>query len=47
MAMAKGLNSAILDPLDTKLMSVISAAQALLGRDRFCKNYIKRFRSSS
>lgn len=47
MAMAKGLNSAIVDPLDNELMGVITAAQALLGKDRFCKNYIKRFRSSS
>ncbi len=47
MAMAAGLNSAILDPLDNELMEVITAAQALLGRDRFCKKYIKKFRSNS
>ena len=47
MAMAAGLNSAILDPLDNELMGVITAAQALMGKDRFCKNYIKKFRSNS
>lgn len=47
MAMAMGLNSAIVDPLDNELMCFITTAQALLGKDRFCKNYIKKFRSNS
>ncbi len=47
MAMVMGLDSAIVDPLDNELMGVITAAQALLGKDRFCKNYIKKFRSNS
>ncbi len=44
MAMAAGLDSAILDPCDNELMSTIKASNALLGRDRFCKEYIKAFR---
>ena len=44
MAMAAGLDSAILDPLDNELAGTIKTCQALLGRDRFCKKYIKAFR---
>ena len=44
MAMAAGLDSAILDPLDKELMDGITTAEALLGKDRFCKAYIKAFR---
>jgi 5-methyltetrahydrofolate--homocysteine methyltransferase len=44
MAIAAGLDSAIIDPLDHELMDLIKTAEALLGKDRFCKNYIKAFR---
>jgi 5-methyltetrahydrofolate--homocysteine methyltransferase len=44
MAMAAGLDSAILDPLDRELIDAIKTAEALLGKDRFCQNYIKAFR---
>lgn len=44
MAMAAGLDSAILDPLDKELMDAVTTAEALLGKDRFCKSYIKAFR---
>jgi len=43
-AMYLGLDSVILDPLDTKLMAHIKAAQVVLGRDTFCKNYLKDYR---
>jgi len=46
MAMAAGLDSAILDPLDHDLMDAIKASNALLGRDHFCKSYIEAFRES-
>lgn len=46
MAMAAGLDSAILDPLDHELMDAIKASNALLGRDQFCMSYIKAFRQS-
>lgn len=45
MAIAKGLDGAIINPLDHKMMSSIIAAEALVGRDRFCGNYLKAFRA--
>ena len=44
MAMGAGLDSVILDPLDQDIMGTIKTSEALLGRDRFCKNYIKACR---
>ncbi|MCX7923391.1 MAG: methyltetrahydrofolate cobalamin methyltransferase [Clostridia bacterium] len=43
-AMSAGMDGAILDPLDNKLMSMMYATEALLGRDEFCMNYIMKFR---
>lgn len=43
-AMAAGMDGAILDPLDKKLMSFMYAAEALLGQDEFCMNYLTKFR---
>ncbi len=40
MAMARGLDSAIVNPLDSQLMASVCAAEALLGQDEFCLNYI-------
>ena len=45
MAIAKGLDGAIINPLDTKMMTNIIAAEALCGRDEFCSNYLKAFRA--
>ncbi|MCF8061176.1 MAG: methyltetrahydrofolate cobalamin methyltransferase [Deltaproteobacteria bacterium] len=45
MAVAKGLDGAIVDPLDRKMMANIVAAEALAGRDDFCMNFLKAFRS--
>jgi len=45
MAIAKGLDGAIINPLDGKMMANIIAAEALVGRDNFCMNYLKAFRS--
>jgi 5-methyltetrahydrofolate--homocysteine methyltransferase len=45
MAIAKGLDGAIINPLDRDMMASIIAAEALTGRDRFCMNYLKAFRS--
>ena len=44
MAICKGLDGAIINPLDTKMMSNILAAETLAGRDDFCMNYINGFR---
>lgn len=43
-AMAAGMDGAILDPLDKKLMSFLYAGEALLGIDDFCMNYLTKFR---
>ena len=43
-AMTAGMDGAILDPLDKKLMSFLYATEALLGIDDFCMNYLTKFR---
>ncbi len=45
MAIAKGLDGAIINPLDQRMMANIIAAEALSGKDNFCMNYLKAFRS--
>ena len=47
MAMAKGLDAAILDPLDGGLMAVVCAGEALLGRDEMCLGFIQAHRAGS
>jgi cobalamin-dependent methionine synthase I len=42
---ANGLDGALIDPLDSTMMSMIKATEALLNRDPFCTNYLKAFRS--
>lgn len=45
MAIAKGLDGAIINPLDTRMMANITAAEALAGRDNYCMKYLKAFRA--
>ena len=45
MLLAAGLDSAIVDPLDQKLMAAIRAGETLLGQDPYCRNYLKAFRA--
>ena len=40
MLMAAGLDSAIMDPTSAHMMAAVTAAEAILGRDDFCMNYI-------
>jgi len=47
MAITKGLDAAILDPLDKRMMANILAAEALAGKDRFCMNFIRAYRGGS
>jgi 5-methyltetrahydrofolate--homocysteine methyltransferase len=42
--MARGLDAGIVDPCDPQLMANIRAAEALLGRDEYCANYLCAFR---
>lgn len=44
LAMARGLDCAILDVLDKGVMTVVYSVQALLGADDFCVNYISAYR---
>jgi cobalamin-dependent methionine synthase I len=46
MAIQSGLDAAILDPLDKKVMSAAYAADALMGADEYCANYIRAFREA-
>jgi 5-methyltetrahydrofolate--homocysteine methyltransferase len=45
MAIAKGLDGAIVNPLDRRMMATIIAAEALAGKDNFCMNFLKAFRA--
>ena len=45
MAIAKGLDGAIVNPLDRGMMANIAAAEALVNRDSFCGHYLKAYRA--
>jgi cobalamin-dependent methionine synthase I len=45
MAIAKGLDGAIVNPLDRRMMAQIVTAEALAGRDRYCMQYLKAYRA--
>lgn len=44
MALSAGLDSAIMDPTDSKLMTTVIASCAILGLDEYCLNYISSWR---
>ena len=45
LALAAGLDSAILDPLDSEMRAAILTTELLLGRDRFSRNYTQAYRA--
>lgn len=45
LAISAGLDAAIMDPTDNALMMAYRSANALLGNDEFCMEYISLFRS--
>lgn len=45
--MDAGMDSAIIDPLDLKIMATIATADMLLGHDQFCMGYLKGVRSGA
>ena len=47
LAMGKGLDAGIIDPNDKYLMGLIYAAEALLGIDDYCMNYITKSREGA
>lgn len=44
MAINSGLDGAIVNPLDERMMANIVAAESLSGRDDFCMNFIQKYR---
>jgi len=45
MAISRGLDGAIVNPLDRRMMGCIVTAETLMGRDPYCMNYLKAFRA--
>jgi len=45
MAIAYGLDGAIVNPLDQRIMGTIIAAETLAGRDNYCMKYLKAYRA--
>jgi 5-methyltetrahydrofolate--homocysteine methyltransferase len=45
MAIARGLDGAIVNPLDARMMGCIITAETLMGRDSYCMNYLKAYRA--
>lgn len=45
MAIAKGLNGAIMNPKDKEMMATIICAETLAGRDLYCENYLDAYRN--
>ena len=45
--MGAGMDSAIIDPLDKKIMATIGTGDMLLGHDQFCMGYLKGVRSGA
>ncbi|MCP4335071.1 MAG: hypothetical protein GY785_20645, partial [Gammaproteobacteria bacterium] len=45
LAMGQGLDAAIIDPLDRRMMANIITTTTLLGEDRVCRKYLKAYRS--
>ena len=45
MAIARGLDAAIINPLDKQMTRAVTAASAIAGTDDFCLNYITAFRA--
>ena len=45
MAITKGLDAAIVNPLDKQMMANIITTELLIGRDEFCMKYLKAYRA--
>lgn len=45
MAISRGLDGLIINPLDKKMMANMIAAETLAGRDSYCGNYLKAYRN--
>jgi cobalamin-dependent methionine synthase I len=47
MAVAAGVDAALVDPLDHRLMACLRAAEALTGRDEYCAEYLAAYRAGA
>jgi len=45
LALAVGMDSAIIDPTDKNMSQALAVTELLLGRDRFCRNYTNAHRA--
>jgi 5-methyltetrahydrofolate--homocysteine methyltransferase len=45
MAITKGLDGVIVNPLDKKMMADITAAETLAGKDDYCMNFLQAYRA--
>ncbi|EHQ90996.1 methyltetrahydrofolate cobalamin methyltransferase [Desulfosporosinus youngiae] len=45
-ALYAGMDSAIIDPVNRDMMATLMATEALLGRDRLCRNFSNAFRKN-
>lgn len=45
MAIAKGLDGLIINPLDQRMMASLITAETLVGRDNYCSNYLSAYRA--
>jgi 5-methyltetrahydrofolate--homocysteine methyltransferase len=45
MLISRGMDAAIMDPCDEGIVAMITAAEALAGRDPYCAAYLKAFRA--
>lgn len=45
LALSAGMDSAIIDPLSKPIMETLYATEALLGKDRLCRNFNKAYRA--
>ncbi|MGC8657601.1 MAG: dihydropteroate synthase [Desulfomonilaceae bacterium] len=43
--LSSGMDTFIIDPLDSMIMAILIASKALTARDEFCEDYLKAFRS--
>ena len=44
LSIAHGMDAAIIDPTDKKMMALTKTAKTLLGEDNFCRGYIQAYR---
>jgi 5-methyltetrahydrofolate--homocysteine methyltransferase len=44
LALAAGMDAAILDPTDAKIMAMAQATETLVGKDAFCGRYLKAYK---